>query len=81
MTIYNQLLLHRGLSSIPSPWIFSDYIEDEYYREFIGEGQLFFFYKRLAKSSIRSAIEPYDEISFNASDYVLPIPDAETQYN
>ncbi len=42
-------------------------LEKEYYREFIGEGQLFFFHKRMNTKMIATA---------NAV-YVLPIPDDE----
>ena len=79
MDLYNQLLVHRGLEEIR--YMAFSYIEDEWYREFIGEGQLFFFYKRTVADEMRSALDPYDDISVRTNDYVLPIPDAENQYN
>jgi len=47
----------------------------EYRREFIGEGQLFYYYKRLNAPSI-------DDVFVNMSDatYVLPLPDNEVSY-
>ena len=79
MDLYNQLLVHRGLEEIR--YMAFSYIEDEWYREFIGDGQLFFFYKRTVADEMRSALDPYDDISVRTNDYVLPIPDAENQYN
>ena len=53
-----------------------DHIEKEYYREFYGEGQVFFYHKRLMSATMfrgngagRDAVEP--------ASYVVPIPDAE----
>ena len=42
----NQLRNHRGLSSIEHTKDIESYIYQEYRREFLGEGQLFFYYKR-----------------------------------
>jgi len=68
----------RGLSKAGS-WV-SYYLPLEWWKEFIGEGQLFFYYKRLQKESIPSAIDPFDT-SVELKSYVLPMPDGETKYN
>ncbi|MHA4893565.1 RagB/SusD family nutrient uptake outer membrane protein [Pedobacter sp. PWIIR3] len=47
----------------------------EYRREFIAEGQLFYYYKRLNKSAIE-----YSTVAGSNSVYVLPIPDDEIKY-
>lgn len=55
-------------------------IEWEYRREFLGEGQMFYFYKRLGRESIpdgnSSAIS--NTIPMGAAQYVVPLPDSET---
>lgn len=54
-------------------------LDKEYAREFIGEGQLFFYYKRLAKEKI-----PYDlgywgsySVDMSTDKYVPSLPDSE----
>lgn len=79
--LYNVLLTHRGLEKIPSYYMDLSYIEDEYYKEFLGEGQLFFFYKRTGAESMRSATDPYGRTTVSKNKYVLPVPDAENKYN
>ena len=62
----------------------SDYestLETEYMREFIGEGQMFFFYKRKNYDELPSAYDLYELISMTPTDYVLSIPENETKYN
>jgi hypothetical protein len=55
-----------------------DEISKEYQREFIGEGQLFYFYKRLNKQSIKS----YENIPIEMNDakYTFPLPKKEIQF-
>ena len=48
----NKLRNHRGLSSIAPTDDLAGYIFQEYRREFIGEGQMFFYYKRKAMETI-----------------------------
>jgi hypothetical protein len=73
----------RGLSaltavSVPDAPTLLNEIMKEYKKEFIQEGQTFFYYKRLnmnlALATGTSAIVP-------AGAYVFPIPDAEQVYN
>lgn len=47
----------------------------EYRREFIGEGQLFFYYKRKNSSQIDDV-----NVTMNDGTYVLPLPDREISY-
>jgi hypothetical protein len=49
-------------------------IEREYRKEFISEGQLFYYYKRLGKASITGTSKPMDN-----SVYVLPMPQSELE--
>lgn len=65
----NTFRMHRGLTSLKD--LQKDQLqkelEQEYYREFIGEGQVFFYHKRMNTKMIATA---------NAI-YVLPMPDDE----
>jgi len=48
----------------------------EYYREFFGEGQVWFYHKRIQSTSIFSGrVEGTEDVS--KSDYIVPIPDEE----
>lgn len=77
--ILSEFLTHRGISTprISNP---QDLLDSEYKKEFFGEGQLFFYYKRERRSSIENA-SGNGIISMGSQQYVLPIPDGETQYN
>lgn len=58
------------LSATSSYADFKNELQAEYQREFLGEGQLFFFHKR-----------QHTPIIYNsAARYTLPLPDAETEY-
>ncbi|MFT4223208.1 RagB/SusD family nutrient uptake outer membrane protein [Dysgonomonas sp.] len=52
-----------------------EHIEREYYREFFGEGQVFFFNKRRNSSQI---FKGYGEGKERVESYVVPIPEEET---
>lgn len=54
-------------------------IEQEYVKEFFGEGQLFFYYKRLNAPKIPAGKEGNDVV-MDAAKYSLPIPDSELDY-
>ena len=77
---FNQVRNSRGLEGIRSSWL-SWMLEEEWRREFIGEGQLFFYYKRNMLTSVKSAYEQYGTTSLTLKNYVLPIPDGELKYN
>lgn len=79
----NKVRNSRGLTSLTTATItdaatLSNEIMKEYQKEFIQEGQTFFYYKRLNKdlASVTgtAAIVP-------AGAYVFPIPDKEVEYN
>lgn len=59
---------------------FYEQLRLEYLREFWGEGQIFFMYKRM-NSNIMSTENGYNTSSFAASDarYVLPMPSGEIE--
>lgn len=77
----NTVREHRGiLEAIPSD-ISLDELKDEimkeYRKEFLSEGQLFFYYKRTGATSILDVSETVD---LNDDIYVLPYPDNELEF-
>lgn len=63
------------LSGIEDLKTYRNALQSEYWREFIGEGQLFFFCKRLNREIWFTDKLPSDEI------FVLPMPESETDFN
>ncbi len=62
--------------------LLEDELLNEYRRELIGEGQMFFTYKRLGKTSmwnINDAGQEYEH-AVNEANYLLPIPNTEIEY-
>lgn len=74
----NNLRMHRNISDIPSGTTdLNPYILKEYRKEFYGEGQLFFYYKRTQASSITAGGSNV-ALNMTPSNYTFPIPDSET---
>jgi len=69
-----QVETNRGLTAtLPSTATYADLKNElllEYQREFLGEGQLFFYHKRIGTPVIYNA----------TANYILPLPDSETEY-
>jgi starch-binding outer membrane protein, SusD/RagB family len=63
------------LSGTLTPALIQTEIFKEYQKEFLQEGQLFFYYKRLNLSRIE-----FTQVPGSAAVYVLPIPDDEIEY-
>lgn len=78
MAYLNELRNHRGLRSVTDSEKLDEFIYQEYRREFIGEGQLFFYYKRKGFDRIGAmdnvAIENRNAV------YNLPIPITEIDF-
>lgn len=76
----NVVRKNRGLAELPvttiTQTVFNNELTKEYQKEFYAEGQLFFYYKR--KKVVRMQFMTAD---IALSKYVLPIPDAELEYN
>ncbi len=73
---------HRGVSApvtLTAEADLLDEINKEYIREFVGEGQLFYFYKRLNMDK-HCASYNFGKSSFNTALYVLPMPEEEIEY-
>ena len=52
-------------------------ITSEFRKETIGEGQMFFFYKRNAMQNIPNGSSPSGDMNMLLKNYVVPIPDSE----
>ncbi len=85
ITILNDLATTRRLA--PAEFRLPDnateqaiqaHLEKEYYREFFGEGQIFFYHKRLSSTSMFKGNEPGSEtIADPATAFVVPVPNSE----
>ncbi|MFB6455123.1 RagB/SusD family nutrient uptake outer membrane protein [Chitinophaga sp. Hz27] len=76
----NQIRVNRNFGALPDNATSVDLttaIMKEYRREFIGEGQLFFFYKRTQATSIIAG-NTNKSISMTSANYTFPIPLSET---
>lgn len=76
----NKVRKNRGLASmlletsLPEEEVWNE-LEKEWRKEFIGDGQLFFYYKRMGVTSI-----PYTTATCDDKVYVLPLPQAEVDF-
>lgn len=72
----NAIRLHRQCPDLPSSGNFDEDLTYEFAREVLGEGQLFYFYKRRAATKLidKMGIMEYD---MDLSNYVWPIPEKE----
>ncbi len=79
LELFDEVLSHRGLEPVEtwssSPVLTQDVINNERYKEFIGEGQTFFNMKRQNLSI--SGVDGSTTYSPSNSIYVVPIPDIE----
>ena len=72
----NTLRKNRGVSDLQT--LTTTLLQYEYIREVYGEGQLFFMYKRMYSSIIRSNSATNNPAPSNAV-FVVPLPDTETE--
>lgn len=68
---------NRGLTPLTAPLNIPNELRKEYQKEFWGEGQLFFYYKRINATAVPDAAYPYDFITVNPV-YDVPLPLSET---
>ena len=74
--------VHRGAKTLEedlSTYDLQEQIRKEYMKEFVGEGQLFYYYKRRAETSIWGRAGSAITISLPESSYVPPMPKTETE--
>lgn len=79
----NQVLVHRGVKEMTNSSLLASTLEKEYIREFYGEGQLFYYYKRLKYSEIKDSDDPlYVSMrTMGLAEYQPQRPESETKYN
>lgn len=68
---------NRGLTSLDAPVNIPNELRKEYQKEFWGEGQLFFYYKRINATAVPDAAYPYNFLTVDPV-YVVPLPLSET---
>ncbi|WP_343304049.1 RagB/SusD family nutrient uptake outer membrane protein [Chitinophaga niabensis] len=76
----NTVRKNRGLLDVPLTATIATEIRNEYKREFYGEGQLFFYYKRLNTTSIPSGNSSTANVAMTVGKYCPPLPDDEIRY-
>lgn len=76
----NTVRYNRGLVNLPVTVNIEDEILKEYQKEFYGEGQLFFYYKRNNVLSIPDGSSATGNITMDINKYVVPLPESETDY-
>ncbi|WP_159451733.1 RagB/SusD family nutrient uptake outer membrane protein [Pedobacter africanus] len=74
----NTVRKNRGLTDLDGTVVINDALKMEYRKEFWGEGQTFFYYKRKAISSIAGGLKDVN-VPMNPEKYVVPLPLSETQ--
>lgn len=79
-TLLNTVRLNRGLPAITISGDKKALLTKEYQKEFWGEGQLFFYYKRINEQTIESGKGPGNAITMTANEYVVPLPLSETTF-
>lgn len=77
MEYLSKLRLQRGLTRTTGQ--FTTLLTNEYFREFVGEGQLFFFYKRRNEMFVTSGITG-GGVMMTRGNYLVPLPESETKY-
>ncbi len=75
----NKVMDNRGLLDVTEAAKIQETVREEYKREFWGEGQLFFYYKRLNVPTIHSFSENTD-MKMDETTYVIPLPLSETDF-
>ena len=77
LELYNTVRLHRGLEALADKELTLELINDERYKEMIGEGQTYFNMKRqnlpILSHDGKTTYQPVDGI------YSIPVPDIEKE--
>ena len=73
----NMIRAARNIRNVPDDADLMTYVEKEYRKEFIGEGQLFWMYKRQNKTQIPSGKTVGEMIEMEKSFYLFNIPQDE----
>ncbi|TCD03512.1 RagB/SusD family nutrient uptake outer membrane protein [Pedobacter psychroterrae] len=70
----NTVRNNRGLLNLPPTANLTTELLKEYQKEFFGEGQLFYYYKRMNSATIPNPLATSGSITMNATKYVVPLP-------
>ncbi|OOG69822.1 hypothetical protein B0E44_11735 [Flavobacterium sp. A45] len=76
----NTLRFNRGLANLAVTAVVATEVTKEYRKEFIGEGQLFFYYKRNGTTAIPNGSAASGNVTMGALQYVVPLPDSEINF-
>ncbi|KAF2342945.1 RagB/SusD family nutrient uptake outer membrane protein [Flavobacterium tistrianum] len=76
----NTLRFNRGLTNLAATAVLTTEVTKEYRKEFIGEGQLFFYYKRINSTAIPNGSASSGNVTMSAVQYVVPLPDSEINF-
>ena len=76
----NTLRFNRGLANLAATANVTTEVTKEYKKEFIGEGQLFFYYKRINSATIPNGSAASGNVTMGALQYVVPMPDSEINF-
>lgn len=76
----NKLRLHRGCIDyqVDDQDFLQYLITAEFRREFLGEGQMFFYYKRKGMETIPEGKNASGNMNMELENYVFPLPESET---
>ena len=76
----NAVRTARNVKNIQDDADLTASIEQEYKREFVGEGQLFWLYKRKGKTEIASGEKQGNVVSMEERFYLFDLPQSEQDY-
>lgn len=79
-TLLNTVRFNRGLPPLTFNGDKQEQIRKEYQKEFWGEGQLFFYFKRMQQTSISSGALANNQVVMGPVQYVVPLPLSETSF-
>lgn len=74
----NTVLRNRGLPDLPLTANLQAELQKEYVKEFFGEGQLFFYYKRLAVATVANGSLSSGNLTLGPLQYIVPVPLSES---
>lgn len=75
----NTVRRNRGLATDITDYTqLNNELKKEYQKEFYGEGQLWYYYKRTGATSVSSPNAASGKATIALTEYVLPLPDAES---
>ena len=70
----NTLRNKRGLLDLPGTAVLLTELQKEYQKEFFGEGQLWFYYKRRNITSVPNPLVANGNLTISLTRYVFPLP-------